>query len=71
LGGINGEDQAKNVGLDLGFLGDGRFQLDLIADGGDARSFGGKTMTVESGSAVRIAVRPFGGFTATINPTNQ
>jgi hypothetical protein len=71
LGGINGEDRAKDVALDLGFLGSGRFQLDLIADGGNGRSFGDKTMAVESNSPVRIAVRPFGGFVATIKPVTS
>ncbi len=71
VAGINGEDQAKKVSLDLGFLEGGNYQLDLIADGGDARSFGGKTMTVDRTSPVRIAVRPFGGFVATIAPARQ
>jgi hypothetical protein len=70
LGGINGEDQPRDVAPDLGFLGGGKHQFDLIADGGDARSFGGKTMTVESSSPVRIALRPFGGFVATIKPAD-
>ncbi len=71
VGGINGEDRAKNVALDLGFLGDGRYSLDLIADGADPRSFGGKAMKVDRSSPVRVAVRPFGGFVATIKPAAE
>ena len=68
LGGINGQEQATEVALDLGFLGQGKYQLELIADGRDARSFGEKSMVVACDSPVRIAVRPFGGFVATISP---
>ncbi|NLS97119.1 MAG: glycoside hydrolase family 97 protein [Planctomycetaceae bacterium] len=71
LAGINGEDQPKNVAPNLAFLESGKYRFELIADGGDARSFGGKTMVVESNSPVRIAVRPFGGFVATIRPAKD
>ena len=71
VGGINGEDKPCDVALDLGFLGSGKHKLELIADGRDARSFGDKTMIVESVSPVRIAVRAFGGFVATIKPAED
>ena len=71
LAGINGEDQPKNVAPNLAFLESGKYRFELIADGGDARSFGGKTMEVDSNSPVQIAVRPFGGFVATIRPAKD
>ncbi|MHB8902147.1 MAG: glycoside hydrolase family 97 catalytic domain-containing protein, partial [Thermoguttaceae bacterium] len=66
VGGINGENQSKDLDLDLAFLGDGSFRWNLITDGGDGRSFAGKAMTVGSGSPVRVAMLPFGGFAATV-----
>lgn len=66
VGGISGEDKPGDIALDLEFLGGGKYRLELIADGRDARSFGEKSMVVERDSPVRIAVRPFGGFVATI-----
>ena len=71
VGGINGKKEAADVAVDLGFLGSGKHQLELIADGRDARSFGEKSMVVQSDSPVRISVRPFGGFVATAKPLSR
>jgi hypothetical protein len=68
IGGLNGEDQAQALGLRFGFLGDGEYELQLIADGETDKAFAAKKMTVRKGSRISVDCLPRGGFAATLKP---
>jgi alpha-glucosidase len=71
VGGINGEDAARKLDLDLSFLGEGRFTIDLIADGEEPRSLEHSSRRVSGGNGLDllgVRMPPRGGFVARIAP---
>lgn len=63
VGGINGEAQPKTLALALGFLGTrGRYQVTLIGDGANDRSFSNQTTSQTGADTLTVAVRGNGGF---------
>jgi Glycosyl-hydrolase 97 C-terminal, oligomerisation len=60
--GVNGEDSATSVAVDLGFLGEGGWQLTAIGDGAGERSFVADTRLVSAGDRLDVPMRPRGGF---------
>uniref|UniRef100_UPI003592F2E7 glycoside hydrolase family 97 protein n=1 Tax=Aquiflexum sp. TaxID=1872584 RepID=UPI003592F2E7 len=62
LGYINGLDKTHTVEVDLGLLEDGTYQMELIADGENKKSFSFENSEVSSTDRPSIAVLPHGGF---------
>ena len=64
LAGINGEKQAKSINVPLGFLGDGAYTLELIADGDTPQTFAHSSQAVLPGTTLTLALAARGGFSA-------
>lgn len=70
IGGINGTDQPKTLAVTFDFLGDGNYQLQLIKDGSDDKSFKTETMLVKKGQTIEVPSLARGGFAGTITLEN-
>lgn len=69
LAGVNGQGQAREEQLKLGpWLAAGKYQLQLIGDGADARSFATEARPVSAPAGFSVSLRPYGGFVATLRP---
>ncbi len=68
VGGINAERSARKAQVPLSFLDSGRFDVTLITDGDDPRTFDSKSMKVGSGDVLTVEMRPYGGFAAVLAP---
>lgn len=69
LAGVNGQNQPRQERLKLGaWLPAGRYELTRIGDGKDARSFASGAERFEAGQEIPVAMRPYGGFVATLKP---
>jgi hypothetical protein len=68
LAGIAGDGQARNLMVNLGFLGAGTFSAAVIADGNSDTTFTERTEAVSAASALAISVRARGGFVVRITP---
>jgi hypothetical protein len=66
LGGIGGDTTARELQLNLSFLGEGNFSAAVIADGPNDDSFAPSTRAVHAGTRLPISMRPRGGFVATL-----
>jgi hypothetical protein len=67
LAGVNGLNQPREETLQLGaWLGNGPFEMSVIADGADARSFGMGHQTVAGSRDFKVKMLPYGGFVATL-----
>jgi alpha-glucosidase len=71
VGAINGEANARNVALSLGFLTPGNgYSMDLIADGTAKTAFDRKVADVTSADSLKTAMLPTGGFVAYLKQTS-
>ncbi len=61
IGGINGENVAKNQEIDLSFI-NGNYKLTIISDGKDDKSFNTKKLSDLSTPKQLLNILPFGGF---------
>jgi hypothetical protein len=66
LGGIGGDTTARELQLNLSFLGEGNFSAAIIADGPNDDSFAQSTRAVHAGIRLPVSMRPRGGFVATL-----
>jgi hypothetical protein len=66
LGGFGGDADARELQVDLSWLGDGTFSASLITDGPNDHSFAESTRSVTRNDALPVSVRPRGGFVATL-----
>jgi hypothetical protein len=65
MGGINGEQIDKEMNLSLDFLTEGKtYQVKLITDGADNKSFAKNEISVKKGDKLPIRMLPAGGFAA-------
>jgi alpha-glucosidase len=71
IGGIDGDANGRKLQLDLSFLGEGRFSASVIADGANDDSFAEATNDVTRHDRLPIAMRPRGGFVATLTPAAE
>jgi hypothetical protein len=62
IGGLNGKDEPQILNVNFDFLGDGNFNLQLIKDGDDDKSFTTETLVVKKGDIVSLKCLPRGGF---------
>ena len=63
MAGINGEDQATTLSLDLSFLGRPAIEGLLLYDGEEPDGFASKRVLYEGDTPVEMALKPRGGFT--------
>jgi hypothetical protein len=71
IGGLNGKDEAQSLKLNFGFLGKGSFDLQLIKDGNDDKSFSYETVKIKEGDILKIDCLPRGGFVGILNVSNK
>lgn len=62
IGGINGKDETQTLELNFGFLGNGNFNLQLIKDLDDDKSFSYDMVKVKKGDTLKVDCLPRGGF---------
>ncbi|MDZ7725299.1 MAG: glycoside hydrolase family 97 catalytic domain-containing protein [candidate division KSB1 bacterium] len=68
LAGINGEFNEKSMSLDLDFLDDQEYKLNLFTDGMNKRSFGSINERVTRDSQITVTLLSAGGFAGTLTP---
>ncbi len=68
IGGIGGDATARDLQVELPFLGGGRFSASVIADGPDDDTFAESVRSVTNDTALPVSMRPRGGFVATLVP---
>ncbi len=66
LSGISGLETSKTIEATLGFLPQGSYTMELIADGASQTEFRFETLQVEAGQTITIDLLPRGGFAAVI-----
>jgi hypothetical protein len=69
VAGINGQGKPLEQSVKFGnWLSAGRYELALIADGPEARTFAAGKQTIESAKGFNVKMLPYGGFAATLKP---
>lgn len=71
LGGLNGKDEVQALKVNFDFLGEGNFNLKLIKDGKDDKSFTIEVVKVKRGDILSIECLPRGGFVGTLEIRNN
>jgi hypothetical protein len=71
LGAINGQEESLKILIDLPFLTEGEFMMEIINDGEKDRSFRYAKKPLKPGDTVELMMRPRGGFVAVINLLDQ
>lgn len=66
IAGLNGKDTAQVLTVNFDFLRTGDYNLELIADGKDDKSFDSKILRVKKGEKININCLPRGGFSGLI-----
>ncbi len=64
IAGINGEKSVKEISVELPFISSGEFELNLIADGADARTFAHELKGFKAGESFPVKMLENGGFVA-------
>ncbi len=67
VAGINGEQKSKEVTVLLPFIKQGQFQLNLITDGADSKSFANETRSFKPSESIQIKMLGKGGFVAVLS----
>lgn len=62
IGAINGKDETQSLTLNFDFLEKGKFNLQIIKDGLDDKSFSTEVVTVKRGKTLTVDCLPRGGF---------
>jgi hypothetical protein len=71
FGGLNGKDKAQELEINFDFLGKGNYNLQLIKDGKDDKSFAYETVKVKKGDNLTIDCLPRGGFAGILEIRNK
>ncbi|MBD0837008.1 glycoside hydrolase family 97 protein [Aestuariibaculum suncheonense] len=66
LGGINGKDEKQTLQINFNFLDKGKYNIKLIKDGEDDKSFEVVVLKVKKGSVLNVECLPRGGFVAVL-----
>jgi len=67
IGGLNGKDVAQTLSLNLSFLGEGNYSLQIIKDGVTNQSFKTETISVKNTDIVNVPCLIRGGFVGVIS----
>jgi hypothetical protein len=62
VGGISGLEAPQETRVEMSFLGPGSWQMTLIRDGEDDRTFATASRAVTSRDTIEVVMRPRGGF---------
>lgn len=62
IGGLNGKDQPQTLIISFDFLDKGTYNLQIIKDGKDNKSFSSETIKIHKGDQVKVDCLPRGGF---------
>jgi len=71
IGGLNGEDTSQKLKITFHFLGEGNYDLQLIKDGKDAKSFSYESVKVKEGDTIKVDCLPRGGFVGVLKKTSN
>lgn len=66
LAGAEGAKKSRELALELPFLASGRYEVELITDGADEKSFVQTRKTIAFPGELRLSLRPAGGFVARV-----
>jgi hypothetical protein len=70
VGGLNGKDEQQTLLLDFSFLTSGNYELQLIKDGKDDKSFLSQKIEIKKGDVVKVDCLARGGFVGLIKKSN-
>jgi alpha-glucosidase len=68
LAGIEGDNQARDLTINLGFLGAGSYTATVIADGTSNTTFGERSESVTASGSLAVSMRARGGFVVRLAP---
>jgi Glycoside hydrolase 97/Glycosyl-hydrolase 97 N-terminal/Glycosyl-hydrolase 97 C-terminal, oligomerisation len=71
IGGLNGKDESQTLNVRFDFIGDGQYNLHLIKDGDDGKSFTTEAVTVKRGDVIGLKCLPRGGFVGILKMQNK
>lgn len=71
VAGINGEKSVKEITVELPFISSGDFEMNLIADGENARTFKNETKGFKSGETMSVKMLECGGFVAVLKSKSK
>ena len=70
VGGLNGKDSQQTLVLHFNFLKEGNYELQLIKDGIDDKSFSSEKIKIKKGDTVKVDCLARGGFAGVIKKIN-
>ena len=71
IGGLNGKDSAQTLKVNFDFLGSGNYNLQLIKDGNNEKSFSYESLNITNGDAIKVDCLPRGGFAGILTAQNK
>ncbi len=71
IGGLNGKDSAQTLKVNFDFLGSGNYNLQLIKDGNNEKSFSYDSLNITNGDAIKVDCLPRGGFAGILTAQNK
>jgi len=71
IGGLNGKDEAQTLEINFDFPDKGNFDLQLIKDGDNNKSFSYDTVKIKQGDSLKVDCLPRGGFVGILNVTKK
>jgi len=71
IGGLNGKNEAQTLEINFDFLEKGSFNLQIIKDGKDDKSFEYEKVKVEKGDDLKVDCLPRGGFVGILKKENK
>ncbi|HAQ17651.1 MAG TPA: alpha-glucosidase [Prolixibacteraceae bacterium] len=66
IAGINGEKSVKEISVELPFISSGEFELSLISDGENSRTFAYELKTFKARESIQVKMLETGGFVAVL-----
>ena len=67
IGGLNGKNEAQTLEINFNFLDKGNYNLELIKDGENDKSFSYESLVVKKGDTLKVDCLPRGGFICILN----
>lgn len=71
IGGLNGKDSAQTLKVNFDFLGGGNYNLQLIKDGNNEKSFSYESLNITKGDTIKVYCLPRGGFAGILTEQNK
>ena len=67
VAGLNGKDTPQTLDLNLKFLGNSDYALQLFKDGADTKSITSETKSIKKSGTLQIQCLPRGGFAGVVS----